>query len=135
MTRFANCWTMDEFGRSEAGPTPCTRLKWQPTGRGWDNWLRRVDGLQNALRNVTDAAIARFALPPDETSFARTLSFRARRSDIARLQDLYEQLFALVVEIDQHADDKDADDIVSLTLSMFWAPYDLADRADLTEDS
>lgn len=99
--------------------------------RVWDNWLARIDGLNNALGNVADAVYARF-FTAGEASFARTLSFRIRREDLPLLRRFYEeQLFPLVSELD--ANTTDDDDHVAIDLSLFWAPHDLL-RIDRSEE-
>ena len=94
--------------------------------RVWDSWLARIDGLNNALRNVADAVYARF-FTDEEAAFARTVTFHVRREQLGELQAFYEQLFARIVELDGEAcDDPDA---LALSLSMFWAPHDYLDTA------
>ncbi len=102
--------------------------------RVWDSWIARVDGLQNAVRNVADAVYARFFLPPNDAAFARTLTFRARPEDLGRLRAFYEErLFELVTQLDTAAED-DPENSVAISLSVFWAPYDLAGSVHTQEE-
>ncbi len=91
--------------------------------RVWDSWLARIDGLNNVLRNVTDAVYARF-FGADVAAFARTLTFRVHPDDLHELQKFYEeQLFELVHRLDARAEET-PDEALPLALSMFWAPYE-----------
>ena len=90
--------------------------------RVWDTWIARMDGVNNALKNVGNAVYARF-FRPELPAFARTLAFRARPEDLHELEELYRQLFALVQKLDTQAADA-PDEAVSLSLSMFWSPDD-----------
>ena len=102
--------------------------------RVWDSWLARIDGLQNAMRNVADAVYARFFIPGDETAFARTLTFRVRPDDIAILRELYEKnLFELVKQLDEAAE-SDPENSVPISLSMFWARHDLVGQVACDEE-
>ena len=99
------------------------RLAISTDRRVWDSWLARVDGLNNVLRNVTDAIYARF-FTSEQAAFARTLTFRVRPEDLERLQEFYEkQLFKLVQELDAATEDEPGT-AVPISLSVFWAPYD-----------
>lgn len=101
--------------------------------RVWDSWLARIDGLNNVLRNVTDAIYARF-FTDEQGAFARTLTFRARPDDLERLRDFYEnQLFAMVEELDTLAEN-DPEEAVPISLSLFWAPYEFLESVSPDED-
>jgi Asp-tRNA(Asn)/Glu-tRNA(Gln) amidotransferase A subunit family amidase len=95
--------------------------------RSWETWIARIDGLQNALRNVGDAVYARF-VSGDPSAFARTLQFRAKKDQLGRLSEAYEELFALVVELDQEAQEAREDEVEELGLSVFWAPNNHVER-------
>lgn len=82
-------------------------------------WMARVDALHNLMGSLYQTVQARFFLT-DPRAFARTLSFRARPEDVARLQAHYEALFQLICEIDAAA--VQADDAFPVQLSMVWAP-------------
>jgi hypothetical protein len=101
--------------------------------RVWDSWLARIDGLNNVLRNVTDAIYARF-FTDEDAAFARTLTFRIRPGDLERLHEFYEnQLFTIVEELDTLAEE-DPDSAVPISLSLFWAPYEFLDTVSPDED-
>lgn len=109
------------------------RLQIATDRRVWDSWLARIDGLQNALRNVGDAVYSRFFDPDDPLGFARTLTFRVRPDDVEQLRHFYEQLFQLVIELDQAAE-ADPEEAVPLSLSMFWARHDRVGHLDPSEE-
>ncbi len=117
-------------GRIELAGTetlPQYQLSISVDRRTWDSWLARIDGLNNVLRNVGDAVFSRFFADNKNTSFARTLTFRVRDEDYAKLQEFYEtQLFELIQELDKAADDDEGAQPVSL--SLFWAPHDLLNQ-------
>lgn len=91
--------------------------------RVWGTWIARMDGVNNALKNVGDAVFARF-FRPNLPAFARTLAFRVLPEDVAELQAFYGQLFELVVRLDERAA-KHPEEAVELSLSLFWAPDDV----------
>ena len=96
--------------------------------RGWDSWLARIDGLNNVLKNVTDAIYARF-FTDEQAAFARTLTFRIRRQDLDQLKQFYEsEFFELIQQLDAAADD--GEDVVPINLSLFWAPYEFLERQE-----
>jgi len=104
---------------------PLYELQIATDRRVWDNWLARVDGLNNVLHNVSDAIYARF-FTDGSTSFARTLTFRVREEDMDELKAFYEeQLFELIQRLDEAAEDEDA---LPISLSLFWAPHDLLNK-------
>lgn len=109
------------------------RLAISTDRRVWDSWLARVDGLNNVLRNVTDAIYARF-FTSEQAAFARTLTFRVRPEDLDQLKEFYEtQLFTLVTELDA-ATEGDPEGAVPISLSVFWAPYDFLKRSQVEEE-
>lgn len=109
--------------RKEEGDfAPVYHLEIQTDRRVWDSWIARIDGLNNAMRNVGDAVFSRF-FGRDETAFARTLTFHIRRQDMGRLEKFYEELFELVRELDVAAEGDD--ETLPLSLSVFWAEHDL----------
>lgn len=91
--------------------------------RVWDTWIARMDGVNNALKNVGNAVYARF-FAPELPAFARTLTFRARPEDLAELREAYQALFELVQKIDEGAAET-PQDAVEISLSVFWAPEDV----------
>lgn len=109
------------------------RLQIATDRRVWDSWLARIDGLNNVLRNVTDAIYARF-FTDEDAAFARTLTFRVRPEDLEKLHEFYEnQLFAIVEELDAGAEE-DPDAAVPISLSLFWAPYEFLDSVSPDEE-
>lgn len=87
-----------------------------------DNWLARIDGLNNLLGTVSDAVYGRF-FAAEPRAFARTLSFRMRSQDREKLQALYEeQIWPTLVALDEASrDDENAEQV---ELSLCWAPYE-----------
>lgn len=87
-----------------------------------NNWLARIDGLNNLLRNLTDAVIGRF-FENDASAFARTLNFRMRRSDIDQLRELYEsEIYPTLRDLEETADGDPEAEVVDMSLSALWAP-------------
>ncbi len=116
--------------REEGEFAPLFRLDISTDRRVWDTWIARIDGLNNAMRNVSDAVYARFFERVD-TAFARTLTFHIRKSDIKRLEEHYEQLFELVKELDEAAEDDE--ESIPLSLSVFWAEHDILGKTESAE--
>ncbi len=89
-----------------------------------DEWLARIDGLENLLRNVSDTVFARF-FQGEKRAFARTLSLRVREADLERLQEMYERIvWETLSKLDDAAKaDPDAPS-VPLDFSILWAPHD-----------
>lgn len=86
-----------------------------------ENWIARLDGLNNLLGNVRDVIRARF-FERDERAFARTLSFRLRAEDLEELQALYEEVvWPRITELEARVDA--AEDAETFNLSMLWAPH------------
>lgn len=87
-----------------------------------DQLLARIDGLDNLLGNVADVVEARFIDDPPPESFARTLSFRVRPSDLPRLRALYDHVIWEVLQrLDEDA--RSAADPLTLSASILWAPH------------
>jgi hypothetical protein len=85
-------------------------------------WDGRLDALDNFLGNVADVVYCRF-FAPDDAAFARTVSFRIREGDVARLRELYErEIWSKIVELEAEA--QGAPDAVSMDLSFCWAPHE-----------
>ena len=72
------------------GRTPKYEVRRQESRMVADALLSRIDGLDNLMRSVSNAVFGRF-FRDDPLSLARTISLRMRRSDLPRLQELYEQ--------------------------------------------
>lgn len=108
--------------KEDGESAPLYRLQIETDRRVWDSWIARIDALNNAMSNVSDAVFARF-FKSDDSAFARTLTFHIRRRDIDRLKEHYEELFALVQELDAAAGS--SEDSMPISLSVFWAEHDL----------
>ena len=88
-----------------------------------DDWIARIDGLNNHLENVIDGVFARF-FRDDERALARTLNFRMKREDVEKLEELYEDVvFPTLAELEKQSEDADEDETLEMSLSMNWAPY------------
>ena len=102
-----------------------------------DNWLSKIDGLNNHLSNVADGVLARFfgdASQADERALARTLNFRVRDDDLGELRRLYEEvIFPRLAALDAKAADVD-DDTTEMGLSITWAPANPTDTGEHDED-
>lgn len=95
-----------------------------------ENWIARLDGLNNLLGNVRDVIKARF-FERDERAFARTLSFRLRARDLEELQALYEEvIWPRITELEARVED--AEDADTFNLSVLWAPHQVEDEASST---
>lgn len=85
-----------------------------------ENWIARLDGLNNLLGNVRDVIRARF-FERDERAFARTLNFRLRPEDLEELQALYEQvIWPKITELEGRVEASQEAD--AFNLSVMWAP-------------
>ena len=105
------------------GTVTCFELVIQTDRRVWDTWVARVDGLQDALGNVTNVVYGRF-FRGEKRALARTLSFRIRNEDLGELVKMYEQaIFARIVELDARAQDVSVEDTEEMSISTFWGPY------------
>lgn len=107
------------------------RLLVQADRRVWDQWISRIDGMNNLVRHLTDTIYGRF-FADESIAFARTLSFRLRPNDLERLQSLYQQIFELVVELDQAA--QGHEDALEVNLSVLWAEKDLTRSTNQGEE-
>lgn len=85
-----------------------------------NNWIARVDGLNNQLGSLTNTVFGRF-FKQDDRAFQRTLDLRVRPQDIAQLERLYEDdIFKRLVELDEAA--RDCEESIPMGLSIQWAP-------------
>lgn len=98
------------------------RLLVQADRRVWDQWISRIDGMNNLVRNLTDTIYGRF-FADKAIAFARTLSFRLLPDDLERLQTLYQEIFELIIELDQAA--QGHENAIEINLSVLWAEKDL----------
>jgi len=95
-------------------------------------WMARIDALNNLTHSVIQVVEARF-FDNDPNAFARTLNFHAQPDDVDRLKAQYEQLFALICELD--AATAPGDDSIPLQLSILWSPErDVASFGDDPDD-
>jgi hypothetical protein len=102
-----------------------------------DHWMAKIDGLNNHLFNVVDGVFARFFAndhdQDGDRALARSLNFRIRKTDIAELRKLYEEvIFPRLRDLDEaaKASPEDANstedgkhDSVEMGLSINWAPH------------
>ena len=90
------------------------------------DWLARLDGLNNLLSTVANAVDARF-FQDNPHAFARTVSLRVREEDMPKLHALYNDvIWDTLRELDALArDDESAQEI---DLSLVWAPYEFIQR-------
>lgn len=104
------------------GLEPKYELQIKKARRVWDNWLARLDGLQNALRTVGDTVYSRF-FATDLPAFARTLTFHIRDEDVEALERFYEEeVFPFIENLNNAAED--SGDAKTISLSLFWALKD-----------
>lgn len=90
-----------------------------------DQIMARLDGLNQLVGAVTQAAWARF-FEPSSPAFARVLQFRARPTDLETLQTFYqEQIWPLLESIDAAA--AGFDDAIPLEFVVTWSKYGLFD--------
>lgn len=107
------------------GRTPSYAVARQKYRLVRDEWLSRLDGLDNLLRSVGNAVHARF-FRPEQPAFARTLNLHVRPEDLPRLARLYEQvIFPEFAALDEVA--QGHEDAVGLDFSVLWGPNGLMD--------
>lgn len=88
-----------------------------------NNWMARIDGLNNLMTNLYDAVVGRF-FESDDRSFARTLNFRMREQDLDELRELYEEeIFETLAELEERVEETDENqEVIDMSLSTLWAP-------------
>lgn len=87
-----------------------------------DNWIARIDALNNQLEHLADTVLARF-FDRDEQSFVRTVTLTMRTEDVEKLEQLYRDvIFPALVEFDAAA--ADSEDVQNMELNISWAPKD-----------
>lgn len=103
-----------------SGRTPVFRVRRRANVLVRDDWMSRIDGVNNMLASVTHAVYGRFFTATPH-AFARTLTFRVRHDQTAELDHIYEEgIFGALSRLDEAAaDDPDA---VPLDFSVVWAP-------------
>ncbi len=99
-----------------------------------DNWIARIDALNNQLEHLADTIFARF-LKRDEESFVRTVTLSMRKQDVAKLEALYRDvIFPALVELDEAS--RQSDEVQNMELNISWAPKDfILKRTNLLRDS
>jgi hypothetical protein len=103
------------------GRTPLYRLAAAQYRLVQEPWMARYDALNHLMTAVGQTIDARFERG-DGAAMARTLSFKIRPEDHARLAELYErQLMPLIVELDQAAVAA-GDAGVAMNVAIMWAP-------------
>jgi hypothetical protein len=103
------------------GRTPLYRLAAAQYRLVQEPWMARYDALNHLMTAVGQTIDARFERG-DGAAMARTLSFKIRPEDRARLAELYErQLVPLIVELDQAAVAA-GDAGVAMNVAIMWAP-------------
>ena len=103
------------------GRTPLYRLAAAQYRLVQEPWMARYDALNHLMTAVGQTIDARFERG-DGTAMARTLSFKIRPEDHARLAELYErQLMPLIVELDQAAVAA-GNEGVAMNVAIMWAP-------------
>jgi hypothetical protein len=103
------------------GRTPLYRLASAQYRLVQEPWMARYDALNHLMTAVGQTIDARFERG-DSAAMARTLSFKIRREDRARLTELYEkQIVPLIVELDQAAVAA-GDAGVEMNVAIMWAP-------------
>ena len=89
-----------------------------------NDWSARLDALNNLLGNVCHAAFGRL-FRDEANAFVRTVSFRIRKRDVAKLRALYNDvIWKQLSQLEAAAADADEEDTLSLDYSICWAPVD-----------
>lgn len=87
-----------------------------------NNWIKRVDALNNQLEHLADTVMARFFRQSSD-SFVRTVTLTMKTDDVPKLEALYRDvIFPALVEFDKAA--ADSDDVQNMELNISWAPKD-----------
>lgn len=97
-----------------------------------DNWMAKIDGLNNLLQNLTNAVVGRF-FDDEENAFARTVTFRMPKDATGELKRFYEEtIWPKLVELDEAS--KEADETEKIDLSILWAPFEYLEQRGNSED-
>ncbi|MCA9564059.1 MAG: hypothetical protein KC561_11255 [Myxococcales bacterium] len=89
-----------------------------------DDWRARIGGLNSLMTTVADTVRGRF-FKSDQSSFARTLIFRASPEGLERLRKLYEEtIWPVAREIEEETGS--SSDAAPISMSVLWssAPAD-----------
>ena len=88
-----------------------------------DDWISRIDGLNNHLSNIVDGIYARF-FEEDDQAFARTVNFRCKPEHVDELRELYEEkIFPELARMEKETEGDDEEGTVEMGLSINWAPH------------
>ena len=80
----------------------------------------RLDGLKDQMDSITDMVFGRF-LKKDPKTFVRSLTFRIRKSDVPKLEEIYRKhIFKSLEELEQKT--IGASDVEEMRLTIGWAP-------------
>ncbi len=86
------------------------------------DWSARLDALYNFLGNVCHASFGRL-LCDDPNAFVRTISFRLRKRDMAKLRAFYDTaIWTHLSQLEEQALGADDNETISLDYSICWAP-------------
>lgn len=92
-----------------------------------DTMAARVDGLNNLMETLLETVRRRF-FEQDQRAGARTVGLRVRRSDIAQIEKLYEEVvWERLLALDNQARDADPEDVIEMGLVMCWSPLEQDD--------
>ena len=95
-----------------------------------DEWIARLDALDNAMEAQAETVEARF-FDNDERAFARTIQLEVLPQDLPLLERHYkESFFALLSTLNERAEDHQ--DSITVHISLAWAPE--RRRPNQTED-
>jgi hypothetical protein len=95
-----------------------------------DNWMAKINGLENLATNLGNTVFGRF-FGDVAASFARTVTFRIREQDIETLETFYRETFwPRLKSLDEEGAKAEDDEVQNLDLSILWAPAKLLDNAD-----
>jgi len=106
------------------GRTPKYSVRGRESRMVADALLARIDGLDNLLRSVSNAVLCRF-FRDDPRAQARTVSLRMRRTDLPKLQELYEQaVWEALKGLEERVEGASEDEVMAMDVSVVWAPRD-----------
>ena len=95
-----------------------------------DNWIARIDALNNQLDHISDTVFARF-FSEDRKSFARTITLSVREEDLPQLERLYRDvIFPELVKLDAAATGQEH--VQPMELSISWAPKDFISKTEVS---
>lgn len=120
--------------REIAGRTPTWELTSPHSRLVRDDWLARIDGLNNIVATLANVIRARF-FRADDRAMARHVAFRLRAQDREALQRLYEeQIWPTLAALDEAARSDTSSDSDEVELALLWSPKGL-DGPPLPGDS